>query len=73
MEMNTLDLVVWVIGLLILLWVHRDKQEIEILIPIGQCLVFTFLWILVFVFIDFDVIDILKWFGVTFDDIKWVL
>lgn len=67
-DFNLLDFFCW-LGILVVLKMVLPKQyteELGYLIYLFICAVITIVWVILFVFIDYDVIDIFHWFKFDF-------
>lgn len=72
MEINVLDFIVWLVVSIIILYVgNKDNDDaISLLVSLVIVLIFSFTYIILFVVIDYDMIDV---FNYAFTKIKITL
>ena len=72
MEINVLDFIVWLVVSIIILYVgNKDNDDaISLLVSLLIVVIFSFIYIILFVIIDYDMIDV---FNYAFTKIKITL
>ena len=72
MEINVLDFIVWLVVSIIILYVgNKDNDDaISLLVSLLIVVIFSFIYIILFVIIDYDMIDV---FNYVFTKIKITL
>ena len=66
MEINILDLIVYILGTLLIVFISPKNAELDGIIYVGVWFLYTILYIVFFVIIDYDVIDLIEKISITF-------